>query len=176
MPILRITALIFICFWNVACSSGGGDAPAAVPEKTGYALMLERGNLLQNRDDDNKNEIPVIPTRGIANYSGTANLNQNGDSYADITLTADFAEDTISGHMDNFTTPDNAKINGYADITQGKITGPDFSARLSGTYDGAKLTGDMDGRFIGKRAELVDGNFRTKIDGKSYRGNFTAKK
>ena len=123
-----------------------------------------------------------MPTTGTATYNGTAaysteyssavDIIQLGTTVSDVTLTADFANSTVTGTVDNFhtiSTP-NVVLNGSLSL-DGNITGSTFSTNLNGTitetltgltgsqasFNGTQLpvsyTGTTNGVFIGSGAE-----------------------
>lgn len=172
MPTINKVAVVFVFLVAAACSSGGEKA--IPPERSDYRTMLEEGTRLGNKLAAHRNEIPTMPSKGTAGYKGIANLNQNNTLYARVALSADFGNNAISGRIDDFTTSGDKKISGHAEIAHGRINGRDFDSRLSGIFDGKKLTGKIDGRFYGKNAEIIAGGFKAEVQGQSYRGDFRA--
>lgn len=123
-----------------------------------------------------------MPTTGTATYNGAAayssdyssavNIAQYAETVSDVTLTADFANSTVTGTADNFHTvaTPNVTLNGSLSLN-GTITGNTFSTDLSGTvtetitgltgaeaaYNGTQVpvtyTGSTNGEFVGSSAE-----------------------
>lgn len=175
MHLIKIAAVILICFGTAACSSGRGDAP--VYEEMEYNVALSKTDALMAELEGLESEIPALPVRGTTTYNGTAHLDNNlAYGLADISLTADFADRSVFGRMDNFTTHENKKIHGYVDISKGKIEGQEFASDLSGVFDGNDLSGSMKGKFYGKDGGIVGGELAVMVQGQSYKGSFAAKK
>lgn len=123
-----------------------------------------------------------MPTTGTATYNGAAayssdyssaaDIVQYAETVSDVTLTADFANSTVTGTADNFhtvSTP-NVTLSGSLSLN-GTISGNSFSTDLNGTvtetltgltgaqaaYNGTQVpftyTGSTSGVFVGSAAE-----------------------
>ncbi len=103
--------------------------------------------------------VDVIRKKG--RYFTVAEIRETIQATSDVTLTADFAADSISGSLTNFHDEDGA-IAGAVDIKNGTITQNTFKGELSGNLalsgKSSPVTGDMEGVFNGYGAQGLGGN------------------
>lgn len=111
-----------------------------------------------------------MPTTGAAVYEGvvgfanTTPANGNISEYdmmSDLTLQADFASGAMTGTMDNFNTRADVDMNGSLTLTEGTITGTNFTANAIGAFtDGTTAEiWDLDvvADFMGASGTAIEG-------------------
>ena len=176
LSIKIVTSLAGCSFFLTAC---GGSSTGSNSFET---LASEGRSLIAQYGTAPTTDIANIPTTGTATYEGVAaystqysspvDISQYATTVSDVTLTADFANSTVTGTADNFhtvSTP-NVTLNGSLALS-GNITGNTFSTNLNGTVtetitgltgaqaslNGTQLpvsyTGSTSGVFVGSSAE-----------------------
>ncbi len=124
----------------------------------------------------------ALPTTGSAIYNGYVNswhnerdddgvLTHVTDTIGEVSLSASFADNDISGRIYNLSSAETGKIGGEltgtGDISQ-VFGGNIFDMDMSGTLviDGARgdYTGEMDGTFYGEDGDLVMINVEGELD------------
>lgn len=176
MRTTTILLSLLICCGITACSSGGGGP--VIDDEDYVELVLNKGNESSDAFESYQYEVPAMPTRGSATYSGSAYIYkiQGRQLFGVSKLTADFAEDEISGRMDGFSKLNGELVDGHIDLAQGNITGRALDANLSGKLGEAVLSGKLEGSFYGTNANVVDGTFNGKAGEESIQGTFTAQR
>ena len=110
-----------------------------------------------------------MPQSATANYAGVASAlatlpeGETEALYADVEMQADFASDTVSGDMTNWYGNTVGAIGGAVTLSDGAISGADWSASGAGTLSADGVTGDvavsMNGTFLGPDASAMQGTF-----------------
>lgn len=167
MPIVAVACVTLLS----ACggASTGGSSFEALSSR-GQALLSQYGtapvtNVANMPTTDN------ATYRGVAayssDYSSPIDIAQYATTVSDVELTANFANSTITGHVDNFQqrVDPNISMSGRVDVVNGTISGNTFNAGLSGTVTESgygltipvNYTGSVNGEFVGSGAESVRG-------------------
>lgn len=174
---IKISGFLLGCsFVLTACGgSSTGSSSFETIASEGQALIAQYGAAPTT-------DVANMPTTGTATYEGAAAystqyssavaISQNATTVSDVTLTADFANSTVTGTADNFhtvSTP-NVTLSGSLSLN-GNITGNTFNTNLNGTVtetitgltgaqaslNGTQLpvsyTGSTSGEFVGSSAE-----------------------
>jgi hypothetical protein len=154
---------------SLALSACGGSSLGAFDQK------LERGNaLVAKYAETERTPTEAMPTTGSATYEGVAAYSSvepdseealiaNPEYLSNVRLTATFTDDggSIDGDLSDFITAENEVVDGGVHVTNGTISGTNFSADLSGNLALGGTTGVVDGgmsgSFFGDDAEAVHG-------------------
>ncbi len=110
-----------------------------------------------------------LPTSGSATYEGSLLLaiatDEVDGALGVLEMTADFADSTISGNASNFFNPDQERVAGSVNFTNGEILedsgGAFFTTDVSGSVTIAggsmEIDGESFGYFAGNDGELLTG-------------------
>jgi hypothetical protein len=163
------------CFLTACGGSSTGSSSFEAIASEGRSLIAQYGAAPTT-------DIANMPTTGTATYNGAAaystqyssavDISQYATTVSDVTLTADFANSTVTGTADNFhtvSTP-NVTLDGSLSLN-GNIIGDTFATNLNGTVtetitgltgaqaslNGIQIpvsyTGSTNGEFVGSSAE-----------------------
>ena len=143
--------------WVVIAYDANGD-----PENVRRGLMVY----------GNRTEVADLPA-GTASYEGRmfafGNPSDDPDAAVQdyirgsLTLTADFANSDVTGRMYDFETRKGTSSGEYDDatgeltISNGAISGNEFTADVAGSIAPGTVDGDMSGQFFGPAAAEVGG-------------------
>ena len=168
--IIAQTASVMAIAVLSACGGGstGGGTLSYAQQLSGLNARLVDNRLTPERD---------LPT-GSATYRGIANFNLSNGSDADfnaaasgnlaalpaylgaLRLDVNFANDTFSGNITNFTNYAEQRKPGQITISNGVLTGRNaagigdgLTAVATGAIDGRALTMDVRGNFTGTRGQ-----------------------
>lgn len=183
MRLFTMAALAAATLPLAACLGGGGDSDGDLPEN--FEEIADLYDAAEAGELDEASEEMMSGTATLAGAIAIFDVGEDEDLevIGDLTLTADFTEDEVSGTADNFaiyTSDDEveATLSGSLTVDEGSISGATMTADLWGT-----LTDDedhdidmvMDGTFYDADGDLaVAGDIEGTIDDEYHEGGFAA--
>ncbi len=171
-----------------ACGSSGGDGPDPLT----FAELAAEEDILRNDTGGltvvEPMNLPDGPTAGSATYNGTLGfiLDENGADevqfLSDLTLTANFVADTISGNASNFVDSSEEQYTGSLSLERGVIDrntdttlNYTFNADLEGTLtnngDQYESFAEIRGEFLGASASGPDTHVSGAVTGTIVKNN-----
>lgn len=152
------------------CTGGAAPIPDVTTAMTNYQRKVSTGqDLAQLSSGDIATSS--MPKTGAATYSGIAafstksidsgSTTRNPDLVSSVNLNANFNTNKISGTFTDFVSSQNANLTGTASLTNGTVSGNQFSGGFSGSLSGPNgnqnLSGNLLGGFFGDSATAANG-------------------
>jgi len=183
---------VLLGFLLTACGGGGGDEQPSSLTYSDYQAQLS--TLQTTWSGVAATDPSTLPISGSATFNGVLSLSVQTsgadlDMAGALTLTSNFATDTLTGNATNFITANDAAMSGSLAITGGVLDraantniAHTFSAAIDGTLGGAGdsylIQGTLLGDFLGTgnlgTSGVVNG-FATSSFGVGYMfGDFLA--
>lgn len=178
MLVKRLLAPIAVISAGFLAACGGSGSGGSLS----YQALVDDGDRLRARLEPVEERSETVPTTGRATYTGVAayGLSPMAEDYLDdpavvsrVTLDADFADETISGRLDNFRSKE-AEISGSVDMLDGKIhhdgpgrgwLGADLAGSLAVNGESTEIVGELYGYFFGDNADVIKGDLDGILDG-----------
>lgn len=146
------------------------DTPPVVSTGASYDdQIIQINDLTFDLADVSPTPADQMPTTGAAVYEGVVGFSNaspaNGigdyDMMSDLTLQADFASGAMTGTMDNFNTRNDVDMDGSLTLTEGSITGTNFTANAIGSFTEGTTAEiwdlDVVADFMGASGSAIEG-------------------
>ncbi|MEJ6401894.1 hypothetical protein [Yoonia sp. 2307UL14-13] len=169
---MRLLLLAISPILLTACMGGGGGGGDVSQPQTEIEMLRGEADRLRSAFGANSPTPSInIPPSGSVMYEGIATLgffteSARGDGIGgDMMLDVDFAENGVTGQIDNFYSRDGDAREGQLALTNGQVVrvsdGALITADVAGNVDivaGPKdLDGTLTGVFVGENVDYVGG-------------------
>jgi len=184
MRIFTMAALAAATLPLAACLGGGGDSDGDLPEN--FEEIADLYDAAEAGELDEASEEMMSGTATLAGAIAFEDLGEGGELEAigELSLTADFTNDEVTGTADNFalyvtdTDEVEATLSGSLGV-DGDITGTTMTAALEGDLKEGGASNIVDMTMVGTFYEYdsglaVAGDVTGTIDGNEADGGFAA--
>ncbi|MDO6458473.1 hypothetical protein Q4494_15400 [Celeribacter halophilus] len=184
MRIFTMAALAAATLPLAACLGGGGDSDGDLPEN--FEEIADLYDAAEAGELDEASEEMMSGTATLAGAIAFEDLGEGGELEAigELSLTADFTNDEVTGTADNFalyvtdTDEVEATLSGSLGV-DGDITGTTMTATLEGDLKEGGASNIVDMTMVGTFYEYdsglaVAGDVTGTIDGNEADGGFAA--
>lgn len=162
--VVALGGLVFL----TACGGGdGGDNPVAdhAENSAKVSRIIASTSALAQTSAASMRVTGRVEYDGVVGmaFGGAPASLQTAEMIGDLDLDANFGAGTITGEMDDFNTRDGRELQGELRVTNGTISGSEFSGNAGGTLTGGasapgRVNATIGGEFTGQGASALAGS------------------